>query len=204
MICFFSFFNKKRPIKRDQITVWSIKNSNLYNNFDLIWSVFNNYMFSFYWNRNCVNVHWEIQSNKGWTFFCHITLGPFLMGQESNIHRELFLSCVFLWIFSALWNPKFLIVNGYRRAHSSGPDFPIRLRFTGHFNVWKMSKKDWITSLLLDPPPMLPKKKWILLPKKVIGNEKNPQRTAKRKSSRKGRFIVRGSCRWAHIARKRN
>ena len=36
-------------------------------------------MFSFYWNRNCVNVHWDIQSNKGLTFFCHITLVPFLM-----------------------------------------------------------------------------------------------------------------------------
>ena len=57
-----------------------------------------------------------------------------------------------------------------------------------------MSKKDWITSLLLDRPPMLPKKSgFCCLKKSLIGNEKNPQRTAKRKSSRKGRFIVRGS-----------
>ena len=129
-------------------------------------------MFSFYWNRNCVNVHWDIQSNKGLTFFCHITLVPFLMGCLATYIEKCFFRDIFLWIFSAVWNPKFLIVNGYRRPHSSGPDFPIRLRFTGDFNVWKMSKKDWITSLLLDRPPMLPKKSGFCCLKKSLATRK--------------------------------
>lgn len=41
-----------------------------------------------------------------------------------------------------------------------------------HFNVWKMSKKDWITSLLLDPPPMLPKKSEFYCLKKSLGTRK--------------------------------
>ena len=138
-------------------------------------------MFSFYCNRNCVNVHWEMQSNTArLNFLLPRHSWPISDGLFSNIQREVFLSCVFLWIFSAVWNPKFLNVNGYRRAHSSGPDFPIRLRFTRHFNVWKMSKKDWITSLLLDPTPMLPKKSGFCCLKKSLATRK-PTKNCKKK-----------------------
>ena len=162
-------------------------------------------MFSFYCNRNCVNVHWEMQSNTArLNFLLPHYSWPISDGLFSNIHRELFLSCVFLWIFSAVWNLKFPLDCEWLQTHTlqrPGFSYPAEIhRCTLTFE--KKAKKIGLHLYCLTLLPCF-LKKWILLLKKIIGNEKNPQRTAKRKSSRKGRFIVRGSCRWAHIARKR-
>ena len=136
----FFLFKKKRPIKRDQITVWSIKNSNLYNNFDLIWWFFI-IMFSFYRNRNCVNVHWEMQSNTArLNFLLPHYSWPISDGLFSNIHRELFLSCVFLWIFSAVWNLKFPLDCEWLQTHTlqrPGFSYPAEIhRCTLTFEKW--------------------------------------------------------------------
>jgi len=129
-------------------------------------------MFSFYCNRNCVNVHWEIQSNKGWTFFCHITLGPFLMGWLPTYIENCFFHAFFsessqrsgilnswLWMATDVYTPAARI-------------FPSCWDSQVHFNVWKMSKKDWITSLMLDAPPMLPKKSGFYCLKKSLATRK--------------------------------
>ena len=128
-------------------------------------------MFSFYWNRNCVNVHWEIQSNKGWTFFCHVTLGPFLMGCLAT-YRE---KCFFPAFFSES-SQRSGILNSWMwmatdahtqaaRIFPSGWDSHVTLTF----EKWakKIGLHLYCLTLLL-----CFLKKWILLPKKVIGNEK--------------------------------
>lgn len=174
MICFFLFLLKSCLLSETKSLYEALK-TRIYTIILTCYDRFLIIMFSFYCNRNCVNVHCEIQSNKGWTFSCHVALGPFLMGCLATYIENCFFSFVrfSLNLFSGLESliPPWLWMA--TDAHTPAARiFPSGWDSQVHFkNVWKMSKKDWNTSLLLDPPPMLPKTGFCCL-KKLLATRK--------------------------------